>query len=109
MAKAKQQKQQVKYCMIIGGLEGLGAPLISPPNSHLIGGPESEEEKKYCGSKVYWASRTARHPYSQTMGTTDRQTTDRQQRDKHSCRGLSSGWPNNIKCHKKLMHRGLGH
>ena len=25
----------------IGGLGGSGAPLISPPNSHFIGGPES--------------------------------------------------------------------
>ena len=36
-------------------LLGVGAPLIIPPTSNFIGGPESEE--KNWGSKVNWACR----------------------------------------------------
>ena len=37
-----------------GGLEGLGAPLIRPPTSHYIGGPESV---KILRSQVNWPCR----------------------------------------------------
>ena len=50
------------------GLGGSGAPLVSPPASHIIGGPESVE---YWGSEVYWPSRTQLNQM-ETYGWTDK-------------------------------------